>query len=275
MEARGSLQRHVDRRLHPEAPDFGLYSRIVCGVDETPESLLAVTQARHLRDPVGTVLLLAVCDSSIAVHGGWAGTDIERQMRSDLGASLTQAAELLPGVETKLVDGEPTRTILNVAERRNADLIAVGTHGRSRAAGIALGTVGTTVLHEAECSVFFARPPLFLHEYPASVLVGIDGSLESRAALEVGREIAARSGAVLRTVFAGSEGDAVAARLVEPELVVDHREPVEALCALGADADLLVVGSRGVHGIRALGSVSERVAHRAPCSVLVVRPRPR
>ena len=37
------------------------------------------------------------------------------------------------------------------------------------------------------------------------------------------------------------------------------------------DADLLVVGSRGLHGVRALGSVSERVAHRAPCSVLVVR----
>jgi nucleotide-binding universal stress UspA family protein len=37
-------------------------------------------------------------------------------------------------------------------------------------------------------------------------------------------------------------------------------------------SDLLVVGSRGLHGIRALGSVSERVAHKAPCSVLVVRP---
>ena len=36
-------------------------------------------------------------------------------------------------------------------------------------------------------------------------------------------------------------------------------------------ADLLVVGNRGLHGVRALGSVSERVAHKAPCSVLVVR----
>jgi nucleotide-binding universal stress UspA family protein len=34
--------------------------------------------------------------------------------------------------------------------------------------------------------------------------------------------------------------------------------------------DLVVVGSRGLHGVRALGSVSERVAHRARCSVLVV-----
>jgi nucleotide-binding universal stress UspA family protein len=40
---------------------------------------------------------------------------------------------------------------------------------------------------------------------------------------------------------------------------------------VSADADLLVVGSRGLDGFRALGSVSERVAHEASCSVLVVR----
>lgn len=39
----------------------------------------------------------------------------------------------------------------------------------------------------------------------------------------------------------------------------------------GTPESLIVLGSRGLHGIRALGSVSERVAHRAPCSVLVVR----
>jgi nucleotide-binding universal stress UspA family protein len=36
-------------------------------------------------------------------------------------------------------------------------------------------------------------------------------------------------------------------------------------------ADLLVLGSRGLHGLAALASVSERVAKRAFCSVLVVR----
>ena len=48
-------------------------------------------------------------------------------------------------------------------------------------------------------------------------------------------------------------------------------EPVTALIAASADADLLVVGSRGLHGVKALGSVSERVAHQARCSVLIVR----
>jgi nucleotide-binding universal stress UspA family protein len=62
-------------------------------------------------------------------------------------------------------------------------------------------------------------------------------------------------------------------RTVEPNAEIDHRPAVEALVARAAEAgaDLLVVGSRGLHGVKALGSVSERVAHRAGCSVLVVR----
>ena len=60
---------------------------------------------------------------------------------------------------------------------------------------------------------------------------------------------------------------------IEPNAELDDRRPVEALVerAAEANADLLVVGSRGVHGMAALGSVSERVAHRAGCSVLVIR----
>jgi nucleotide-binding universal stress UspA family protein len=40
------------------------------------------------------------------------------------------------------------------------------------------------------------------------------------------------------------------------------------------NADIIVLGSRGLTGIETffLGSVSERVARHAPCSVLIVRP---
>ena len=50
--------------------------------------------------------------------------------------------------------------------------------------------------------------------------------------------------------------------------------PVDVLVASAADADLLVVGSRGLRGLKSLGSVSERVAHQARCSVLIVRGPP-
>ena len=41
-----------------------------------------------------------------------------------------------------------------------------------------------------------------------------------------------------------------------------------------ADAALIVLGSRRLTGLRALGSVSRHIVHEAPCSVLVVPPGP-
>ncbi len=60
-------------------------------------------------------------------------------------------------------------------------------------------------------------------------------------------------------------------RIHPHRVVTERRRPVEALVDAASRADLLVVGSRGAGGLRALGSVSERVAHRASSSVLVVR----
>jgi nucleotide-binding universal stress UspA family protein len=50
-------------------------------------------------------------------------------------------------------------------------------------------------------------------------------------------------------------------------------EPSDALVGVAADldADLLVVGNHGMTGIRrVLGSVPNKIAHHAPCSVLIV-----
>ena len=43
--------------------------------------------------------------------------------------------------------------------------------------------------------------------------------------------------------------------------------------ALEHDADLIVVGARGLTGLQRflLGSVSSKLSHHAPCSVMIVR----
>jgi nucleotide-binding universal stress UspA family protein len=129
------------------------------------------------------------------------------------------------------------------------------------------------MLHDAPCSVLVARPAT---EAPAAIAVGYDGSPAAAGALAVARSLAGRCSAALRVVVArGTERldlDALRESLAgAPDATVadDTRDAVTAL--VEARADLVVVGSRGLHGLRALGSVSERVAHRAPCSVLVVR----
>jgi len=62
-----------------------------------------------------------------------------------------------------------------------------------------------------------------------------------------------------------------AARRIAPDVEELEGKPVDELTVLSERADLVVVGSRGLKGLRALGSVSERVAHRAHSPVLVVR----
>jgi nucleotide-binding universal stress UspA family protein len=60
---------------------------------------------------------------------------------------------------------------------------------------------------------------------------------------------------------------------VEPKAVEDL--PAQALINEAAGADLVVVGSRGHGGFAGLllGSVSQQVAHHAPCPVVIVRKR--
>ena len=117
-----------------------------------------------------------------------------------------------------------------------------------------------------------ARRPRGLLEFPASILAGVDGSSASRRALEVARELGSRLNVPIQAV-AASGGKPVhwdGLRDVEG-LRWSEQGPVNALVEMSAAVDLLVLGSRGLHGLAALGSVSERVANRTFCSVLVVR----
>ena len=159
-----------------------------------------------------------------------------------------------------------------------ADLLAVGSHGGRRLAGIALGGTATELLHAAPCSVLVARPPFDPGAFPSRLVAGVDGSASSLSALDVARTIARAGGARAQASVIAARGsgidDAVLERLALP-LPVDYRDarPVEALVAESAAVNLVVLGARGLSGGRALGSVSERVAHRAESSVLVVRSR--
>ena len=69
----------------------------------------------------------------------------------------------------------------------------------------------------------------------------------------------------LEKAGASSAGVTVTSLLVEGQ-------PADVLCAEAKDADLLVVGSRGLGGFRGLllGSVSQQVVHHAPCPVVVM-----
>jgi nucleotide-binding universal stress UspA family protein len=106
---------------------------------------------------------------------------------------------------------------------------------------------------------------------PRSIVVGDDGSASAAGAVAAARHLAERLEVRLHILHALG-GDVVGERPAADELLeTDDRDPVSALLSRSREADLIVVGSRGLHGIHTLGSVSERVARHAHCSVLVVR----
>ena len=65
--------------------------------------------------------------------------------------------------------------------------------------------------------------------------------------------------------------DLDAARRIAPDLEEHDARALDALTVAAETTDLVVVGSRGLRGLKALGSLSERLAHEAKHSVLVVR----
>lgn len=205
----------------------------------------------------------------------------------------------------------PAWAIIFKAGEWQADLIVVGSHGKSGLAGrLILGSVSQRVLYEAHCSVRIGRAGPQDQAPPLRMLVGIDGSAHSRAVVDQlskrdwpeGTEV--RLLAVVDTVLAldgneaeqtvkwlevGDEGNWDQVRAVfEPE--------AQRLRAIGLDAAVMIrrghptqqlldeaetwaahsvfVGAKGIRGIERLllGSVSAAVAARAHCSVEVVRP---
>jgi nucleotide-binding universal stress UspA family protein len=242
-----------------------VFARIVCGVDGSAESLEAVRQADALLEEGGRLVLVAAVDLTDAIHFQVAPTavhaarhalekaeELDRLAKESLErarAEVTRAGD----VATVEAAGGPARCLIGTAGSEQAGLLAVGTHGLGRVRGIALGSVTTRLLHRAPISVHVARAAGGAAWSPRSILVGLDGSPGSDAALAAARDLETRLGAALELV------------------TIEPRRPAHALAEAARDADLLVVGSRGLHGARALGSVSEQVAHEASCSVLVVK----
>ena len=270
---------------HQTARKVPALTRFVCGIDGSPEGDQAARVAATLAGQDGYLLLLYAVAPGLA---SLVPTVFPGEPRSPEDLSPASATQVLQRardavsedtrVVTKTCTGPPSAMLEAEAVRTAAHAIAVGSHGNGRAAGVLLGSVATRLIHRAPCSVLVGRMPVAPETdrpFPRSVAVGIDGSPWSLAAVQAARVLSTRLGVPLRALHV-ADGSGSGAPLPEDfddgvEEIHQHVAPANGLCSRVTESDLLVVGSRGVHGIRALGSVSEAVAHRSPASVLIVR----
>lgn len=253
-----------------------MFERIVCGVDGSPAGFEALRQASVLRAPEGELLALVVCDIGLAAHAGFEASHAARQFEEEAEEARSTAAAQLDGVPfstAEIVRGRPVPALLGALRDRRADLLAVGTHGAGRPAATMFGSVASEMLHRAPCPVLVAREAADGGPWvPRSIAVGVDGSDCSLEALDVARTLGERFDAPVRRLACtgGKPVDVDSLSRVE-SLDWDERSPVVALLAAGEASDLIVVGCGGLHGLGSLGTVSNRVTHRAACSVLTIR----
>lgn len=206
-----------------------------------------------------------------------------------------------PDASVTLVDVPPTSALIDASGQ--ASLVVVGARGHSAMSGVLLGSVSQHVAQHAACPVVVVRPAQHALD---RVVVGVDGSAGSSAALAFAAEHASRSQASLTVIYGWrslsrgggslmgapfedrfSEEMSAAERVLSeavaglgesyPDVKIDTEAipvaPSRCLADASAAASLVVVGSRGRGAFAGmlLGSTSQSVLHHAQCSVAVVR----
>jgi nucleotide-binding universal stress UspA family protein len=254
---------------------MSVFSRIVVGVDGTNWGFEALRQALLLApQETSTVTAVTALDTAPAIHGGFQAAQFMELLEQEAAEARSSAEAIIagpPGATARVVRGKPVDVLRHERDELQATLMALGGRRSSRFLGIMLGDTGSQLLHDAVCSVLLACPADEGAWQPRRIVVGLDSSSYAQAALRTADELVARVGGSVEVVSATGgkplEQDAAWTNRVQTWA---SGHPVQALVERSREADLIVLGSRGVHGIRALGSVSERVAHQAHCTALVV-----
>ena len=232
-------------------------------------------------------------------------TNLEAEIRA---AVATQVAACIAGAKAEVFieRGSEYAGVVRRAEAWSADLLVVGSRGRTAMPRLNLGSVAEQVVRHAHCPVLVARKT----SNRGVVLVATDLSDPSMPAIAAGAEEARLRDARLVVVHAVAFGSV---EITIEEIVRDltRREPGTSVddqirgrfeaevrraldnCKAVGDvrivdgvpaaavirtaddlgAELVVVGTRGRTGLIriALGSTAERIVRAAACSVLAVR----
>jgi nucleotide-binding universal stress UspA family protein len=214
------------------------------------------------------------------------------------------------GVEAswRVTEGHPAREILEAARGWAADLVVMGTHGRSGFERLMLGSVTEKVLRRSLAPVLTVRHPRPETSSFARIVCPVDFSPASRRALQYARAFGREAGAQVSVVYVlewpmgeqgpwarlpfdvpehraavrqeaeerlrqlMAEGDGDACR---PEPVLRGGKPGVEIVRLAEEreADLVVMGvpGRGALDLLVFGSTTHHVVRTAPCPVLTVR----
>ena len=140
---------------------------VLVGVDESPFSTTAVDFVKRMPWPSGTRVRAVSASPPFFSAAPEALPDviaqvIEQQDRFHKDLADRAAASLRAGglaAESAMVPGDPRSALVEEARRWEADLLVVGSHGRSGLKRLVLGSVAAHVASHAPCSVLIVKQP--------------------------------------------------------------------------------------------------------------------
>jgi nucleotide-binding universal stress UspA family protein len=262
-----------------------VFTNILCAVDGTRPSTAAVRMATCLAGPEGHLTLLAVTAVS--------GSGVNRAAAispSRVQGVLSRAERIAEeaGVPSKTVvdpGGPPVEAIFKRASHH--DLLAIGAPASSWLGGMLIGGVAAGALSRFTTPMLVVRAPFAGSLHGRRILVASDGGANSDHIVELAGRLGLSQGAQVTLVNAlgaeskmnprGIQAQARALELMLPDAsgaCIEPGKPRDVIlnAATGTKAAMIVMGSRRLGGLRAFGSVSRRVVHDAPCSVLLLPP---
>lgn len=123
----------------------------------------ALTFATSLARDMGAKLVIVHVEEPPAAYGGgelYYG--LPEPAHDELRRMLHEVVPSDPAVpyEHRLVTGDPATAIVNLAEMEGADLIVMGTHGRTGFSRLLMGSVAELVVRRAHCPVLTYKAPV-------------------------------------------------------------------------------------------------------------------
>jgi nucleotide-binding universal stress UspA family protein len=305
--------------------------RVVAGADDSPGAraalgyaLIAAARRHAALDIVSAypVNLPWAWDSTLDAPDVTPVRESVNRAAEELRSATHREVPAVADVAVRVLVGRGTAGQVLVEESGRADLLVVGSRGRGAVQSALLGSVALHCVTAAHC------PVVVVHQHAAGdgapqptaepvqeprVVVGIDGSAESKAALAAALGEAAVTGAVVDALAVYARADfrtdahrastptedqirdnvrdrlattvdaaladlapAIRSRLSGVRTLVLDGQPTDVLLQQARGAQLLVVGRHGHSVLRGLmlGSVALGCVLRSPCPVMVVHAAP-
>jgi nucleotide-binding universal stress UspA family protein len=279
------------------------FERILVPTDMSDFAELALRYALYFNEKLGSRITLMHAETLplypeqpfgyYLENAADARLDAAERLRDYAGEKVPAAAQ----VETTVVDDVPARAIVELADRIEADLIIMGTHGRHGLTRALLGSVTERVLRMTSRPVMSVTPRLFETSRGIgfrSILCPVNFTPVARVALEHANALAETFGARVTVMYVAEESDALLSLDLQHEFalwldplvrehaqykkVIVHGDAAERVLDVAdhIGADVIVVGAQ--HKLFAddtvIGGTTERITRFARQPVLTVVRQP-